>query len=235
MFDKIAAGIHSALIEGDRWKLYVEAFGKTLQIAAGAVLLGIVIGVFIAIIKVSADQSRGGAGHAILKAGAWICDLYLTIIRGTPVLIQLMIIYFSVFASMANGVPAAIVGFGINSGAYVAEIVRSGIQSINKGQTEAGRSLGMTSGMTMRLIVLPQAVKNILPALFNEFITLLKETSVAGTIAVTELTKLAGNIRSRTAGIAPLYITALIYLVLVVGLTALQKRIERRMRAGDRR
>lgn len=234
--DSILAGLHSALIEGDRWKLYIEALLKTLQIAAGAVVLGIAIGVIVAIIKVSAAQDRGhGVGHVILKAAAWLCDLYLTVIRGTPVLIQLMIIYFSVFASMADGVPAAIVGFGINSGAYVAEIVRSGIQSINKGQTEAGRSLGLTSGMTMRLIVLPQAVKNILPALFNEFITLLKETSVAGTIAVTELTKLAGNIRSRTAGIAPLYVTALIYLILVVGLTALQKRIERRMSASDRR
>ncbi len=171
----------------------------------------------------------------LLRAGEWLCDVYLTVIRGTPVMLQLMIIYFSVFASMSDGTLAAIVGFGINSGAYVAEIVRSGIQSINRGQTEAGRSLGLSAGMTMRFIILPQAFRNILPALFNEFITLLKETSVASVIAVPDMVKNATNIKTKIYNIAPLYVTALIYLVLVVGLTVVQRKIEGRLRESDRR
>lgn len=234
--DKIIASLNAALIEGDRWKLYLRGLGKTLEISAGAVILGILIGVIVAIIKVSAAQKRvGGNCGVLLRAGEWLCDLYLTVIRGTPVMLQLMIIYFSVFASMSDGTLAAIVGFGINSGAYVAEIVRSGIQSIDRGQTEAGRSLGLSSSMTMRLIILPQAFRNILPALFNEFITLLKETSVASVIAVPDMVKNATNIKTKIYNIAPLYVTALIYLVLVVGLTLVQKKIEGRLRESDRR
>lgn len=230
------ASIYDALIKDDVWKLYIKGLVKTLEIAACAVILGAIIGVVIAIIKVSAAQSkRHGAGHIVLKIAEAVCNLYLTIIRGTPVMLQLLIIYFSVFASSSDGTMAAILGFGINSGAYVAEIVRSGIQSINKGQTEAGRSLGLSAGMTMRLIVLPQAVKNILPALFNEFITLLKETSVAGTIAVVELTKVSTNIKTLVWTMTPLYIVALIYLTMVVLLGQVQKRLERRLAAGDRR
>ena len=145
-----------------------------------------------------------------------------------------MIIYFSVFATMTNGVPAAIIGFSINSGAYIAEIMRSGISAIDKGQSEAGRSLGLNSVQTMHLIILPQAIKNALPALFNEFITLLKETSIAGMIAVPELTKMASNIRGRAFVTMPLYIVALIYLVLVVAMTALQKNLERRLAVSDK-
>ena len=234
--DKIIASLNAALIEGDRWKLYLRGLGKTLEISAGAVILGILIGVIVAIIKVSAVQKRvGGNCGVLLRAGEWLCDLYLTVIRGTPVMLQLMIIYFVVFASMSDGTLAAIVGFGINSGAYVAEIVRSGIQSIDRGQTEAGRSLGLSSSMTMRLIILPQAFRNILPALFNEFITLLKETSVASVIAVPDMVKNATNIKTKIYNIAPLYVTALIYLVLVVGLTLVQKKIEGRLRESDRR
>lgn len=228
--------LYAAIVQDGVWKLYLRGMGKTLQIAAGAVVLGIAIGVLIAIVKVSAAQSRGkGAGHACLKAAEAVCNLYLTVIRGTPVMLQLLIIYFSVFASVSDGTLAAIVGFGVNSGAYVAEIVRSGIQSIDKGQTEAGRSLGLTGGMTMRLIVLPQAVKNILPALFNEFITLLKETSVAGYIAVTELTKVSTNIRTITWSMTPLYVVAVLYLIMVVLLGQVQKRLERRLAASDKR
>lgn len=225
-----------AFLKNDRWTLYLKGLGKTLEIAFFAVFLGILIGMVIAIVKVAAAQNRqSGKRNVLLAAGEALCNLYLTIIRGTPVMLQLLIIYAGVFVSMTDGTLAAIVGFGINSGAYVAEIFRAGIQSIDKGQTEAGRSLGMTSGMTMRLIVLPQAVRNILPALFNEFITLLKETSVAGYIAVGEIVKMANNIKVKVYTIMPLVIAAVFYLILVVALTQLQKVIERRLAQSDRR
>lgn len=222
-------GIYISLIAEDRWKMFVEGLGTTLLIAACATLIGIAIGMVIAIIKVSAANNRK------LRPLEMLCDLYLTVIRGTPVVVQLLILYTAVFTSMTNGIPVAIIGFGLNSGAYVAEIFRSGILSVSRGQTEAGRSLGLTSGMTMRLIVLPQAVKNILPALFNEFITLLKETSVAGMIAVRDLTKVADGIKGRTFESAPLFIAAIMYLVLVVAMTQVQKKLERRLAKGDRR
>lgn len=228
--------LYGAFLEADRWKLYFRGLGKTLEIAAFAVLLGILIGVIIAIVKVSAAQQRDkGKLNKLLWLAEKFCNLYLTVIRGTPVMVQLLIIYTGIFVSMTDGTLAAVVGFGINSGAYVAEIIRAGIQSIDRGQTEAGRSLGLTSGMTMRLIVLPQAVRNILPALFNEFITLLKETSVAGYVAVQDVLKMATNIQNRVYNIAPLLITAVFYLVLVVLMTQVQKLIERRLAASDRR
>lgn len=221
--------LYIALLAEDRWKQYVEGLGRTLLIAACATLIGILIGMIIAVVKVSA------AGNRKLRFLEILCDLYLTVIRGTPVVVQLLILYTAVFTSMTNGTPVAIIGFGLNSGAYVAEIFRSGIMSIPHGQTEAGRSLGLTSWMTMRLIVLPQAVKNILPALFNEFITLLKETSVAGMIAVRDLTKVADGIKGRAFVSEPLFVAALIYLVLVIAMTQVQKRLERRLGKGDRR
>ena len=225
----IVRGIEISLIEDNRWQQFVEGLGRTILIAICATLIGILIGLIIAVIKVSADSNRG------LRPLAAVCDLYLTVIRGTPVVVQLLILYTAVFVSMTDGTICAIVGFGLNSGAYVAEIIRSGITSIPKGQVEAGRSLGLTHWMTMRLIILPQAIKNILPALFNEFITLLKETSVAGMIAVRELTKVSDGIKGRTFSSAPLFITALIYLVLVIGMTQVQKMLERRLAKSDRR
>lgn len=235
-FGGISTDFYDAFLANDRWLLYVQGLVKTLQISFFSVLLGICIGVIIALVKVMAAQNRAQhKTNVVLSVAEVVCNLYLTIIRGTPVMLQLLIIYTGVFVSMTDGTPAAIVGFGINSGAYVAEVIRAGIQSVNKGQTEAGRSLGLTSGMTMRLIVLPQAIRNILPALFNEFITLLKETSVAGYIAVGEIVKMANNIKTKVYTIMPLIITAVVYLVLVIGLTQVQKLIERRMSAGDRR
>lgn len=221
--------LYIALLADDRWKQYLEGLGRTLLIAACATLIGIAIGMIIAVIKVSAASNRK------LRFLEMICDLYLTVIRGTPVVVQLLILYTAVFTSLTNGTPVAIIGFGLNSGAYVAEIFRSGIMSISKGQMEAGRSLGLTSWMTMRLIILPQAIKNILPALFNEFITLLKETSVAGMIAVRDLTKVADGIKGRAFIGEPLFIAALIYLVLVVGMMQVQKKLERRLAKSDRR
>lgn len=217
-----------SFIADDRWQMYLSGLGNTILIALLATLFGLCLGLLVSIIKYFAKDNKK------LRILEVICDIYLTVIRGTPVLIQLMIIYFSVFATMTNGVPAAIIGFSINSGAYIAEIMRSGISAIDKGQSEAGRSLGLNSVQTMHLIILPQAIKNALPALFNEFITLLKETSIAGMIAVPELTKMASNIRGRAFVTMPLYIVALIYLVLVVAMTALQKNLERRLAVSDK-
>ena len=217
-----------SFIADDRWQMYLSGLGNTVLIAALATLFGLCLGLLVSIIKYFAKDNKK------LRILEIICDIYLTVIRGKPVLIQLMIIYFSVFATMTNGIPAAIIGFSINSGAYIAEIMRSGISAIDKGQSEAGRSLGLSNVQTMHLIILPQAIKNALPALFNEFITLLKETSIAGMIAVPELTKMASNIRGRAFVTMPLYIVAAIYLILVVGMTAIQKNFERRLAVSDK-
>lgn len=225
--EKVWSDLYAALIYNDRWKIYLEGVGCTISLSLLACLMGVAIGVVVAIIKF-----YGAGKHSWgWKLGNGICSVYTTVIRGTPLIVQLLILYVMFFDS---GFPAAVVGFGINSGAYVSEIIRSGILSIDPGQMEAGRSLGLSQNKTMRLIVLPQAIKNILPALFNEFITLIKETSVAGYIAVRELTKASDALRLRTYNSMPLFIAAAIYLVLVVGLTAVQKRLERRLARSDR-
>ncbi len=227
--EKFLQDIYISIIAEDRWLMYFEGLGNTLLISAVAVCIGVVIGTVVALIKY----------FAVTNKKLWVldklCDVYITIIRGTPMIVQLLILYNVVFISTTNGLPVAFVGFGINSGAYVAEIIRSGIQSVDKGQYEAGRSLGLGNSMTMSLIILPQAVKNILPALFNEFIVLLKETSIAGMIAVRELTKVADGIRGRTFISLPLFLVAGIYLLLVIGMTAIQKKMERRLAKGDNR
>ena len=228
--------LYGAFVEGDRWKLYFQGLGKTLQIAACAVILGIVIGIVIAIIKVSAAQQREkGKCNAILWLAEKICNLYLTVIRGTPVMVQLLIIYTGIFVTMTDGTLAAVVGFGINSGAYVAEIIRAGIQSIDRGQTEAGRSLGLTSGMTMRLIILPQAIKNILPAIGNEFVTMIKETSIIQYLGVSDLMYNNGIVVSATYNPLPCYyISAIIYLILNLVAGKGVNIFERRLKRSDR-
>ena len=216
-------------IEGDRWKILLGGLGVTLEITAMALVLGVFLGFLTAIIRSAHDQN---GGLKILNA---LCKLYTTVIRGTPVLVQLLIIYFVVFASVdISKVFVAVVAFGLNSGAYVSEIVRSGIMSIDRGQLEAGRSLGFNYRQTMINIIMPQAFKNVLPALGNEFITLLKETSVAGYIALTDLTKAGDLIRSRTfSAFMPLLAVALIYLAMVGIFTALLGRLERRLRTSE--
>lgn len=223
--------IDKAIIRDNRWEYYLDGIKNTLIISLFAVLLGFLIGVLIAVIK----QLCGGKKFVWIFAK--ICDLYVFIIRGTPVLVQLLLINAAVFNYRnANTLVAAIVCFGINSGAYVAEIVRAGIESIDRGQMEAGRSLGLGAGKTMALIILPQAIKNILPALGNEFIVLVKETSIAGYIAVTDITKAAQYIGAKTYDlITPLLFAALFYLVVVFILTKLLKLLERRLRKSDRR
>ncbi len=242
-------GIYKTLIAEDRWRIYLEGFGNTLMMTLLSLVVGVILGVLVAVAKTSYNASLANAGQpgkqkpagkSILSGLLWFANalgnLYTTVIRGTPVLVQLLIFYYVLFGSAPSSLKIVIasLAFGINSGAYVSEIIRAGIQSIDVGQTEAGRSLGLSSGKTMRLIVLPQAVKNILPALFNELITLLKETSVAGYISIIDITRAGDLIRSRTFGFTPLLITALVYLALVLGLTQLQKKLEKRMAASDR-
>ena len=223
--------IYATFVEGDRWQYLVKGIGNTIQIAFFAVLLGIVIGVIVALIKVFT------AGNKKFRWLEIIANIYLTVIRGTPMLVQLFIMYYIVITSPnVSKIFVSILAFGINSGAYVTEVARSGIQSIDKGQMEAGRSLGLNRAQTMVKIIFPQALKNILPALGNEFITMLKETSVAGFIGVEELTKVGDILRSQTwQPYVPLFSVALVYLIMVVGLTRLLGVLERRLRRSDYR
>ena len=228
-------------IDGDRWKWLWEGLGNTLYITFFALLIGVAIGVLIAAVRSSYDRNqeslkrRGGIGYHFLRLCNAICKIYLTVIRGTPVLVQLMIWYFVVFASSRNGLMIAAFAFGINSGAYVAEIIRSGIMSVDVGQMEAGRSLGFGYVATMRHIILPQAFKAVLPALANEFIVLLKETSVASFVSVADLTY-AGNIIGGNSYdyLFPLLMTAMIYLAMVMFFTHLVGKLERRLRNSER-
>lgn len=217
-------------IKDDRWKYLVNGLGVTLRVTLFAVLIGIVIGFIVAIVRATHDKTGK------LKVLNFLANIYLTVIRGTPVVVQLLIIYFVIFGSVRiDKVLVAIIAFGINSGAYVAEIVRSGIMSIDPGQMEAGRSLGFNYTQTMWHIILPQAFKNVLPALGNEFIVLLKETSVAGYIALEDLTKGGDIIRSQTySAFMPLLAVALIYLIIVMFLSFLLKKLERRLRNSER-
>lgn len=225
-------------ISDERWKYLLNGLGVTLEITLFALLLGISIGVVIAIIRSTYDNTietmRLGFGHVVLKFLNAISKVYLTVIRGTPVVVQLLIMYYIIFATSNNKIFVAVLAFGINSGAYVAEIVRSGIMSIDKGQMEAGRSLGFNYVQTMAYIIIPQAIKNVLPALANEFITLLKETSVSGYIALQDLTKGGYIIIGRTySAFMPLIAVALIYLILVMFFTWLVGKLERRLRSND--
>ena len=216
-------------IAEDRWKYLADGLAVTLQITLCAVILGIVLGFLVAIVRSTHDRT---GKLKILNA---LCNLYLTVIRGTPVVVQLLIIYFVIFGSSSpSKVMVAVLAFGINSGAYVAEIFRSGIMSIDNGQFEAGRSLGFNYRQTMIYIIMPQAFKNVLPALGNEFISLLKETSVSGYIALQDLTKGGDIIRSRTYdAFMPLIAVALIYLVMVLIFSKLVSLLERRLRNSD--
>ena len=221
-------------ITDNRWKYFTNGLGTTYVVSFFAVILGVVIGVLIAVVRSSADKLD--RPPLVVKILNVICKLYLTVIRGTPAMIQLLIMNYIVFGSVdVSKRLVAILTFGINSGAYVAEIIRSGIMSVDQGQFEAGRSLGLTYVQTMWYIIIPQAFKNVLPALGNEFITLLKETSICGYIALTDVTHGANTVRSQTyEPYMPLFAAALIYLVSVSVLSALISRLERRMRVNER-
>ena len=222
--------LYQKFIEKDRWQYLLTGLENTLLITIFAVLIGVAIGFLVAIIRASHDKNGS------LKILNFICRVYLTVIRGTPTMIQLMITYYIIFASVnVSKIFVAVCAFGINSGAYVAEIVRSGIMSIDQGQFEAGRSLGFNYVQTMRLIILPQAFKNVLPALGNEMIVLLKETSISGYVGTMDLTKGGDIIRSTTyEAYLPLFGVAAIYLVIVMLMTAGVNRLERKLRTNER-
>lgn len=218
------------IITANRYMMYFEGLWLTLKITLGAAAIGIVLGALVAIIKVYAKMSKA------LRPFAWVCDIYLTVIRGTPVALQVMIFFFGIFVwPMDKAIYVAMLAFGFNSGAYVAEIVRAGIQAVNPGQMEAGRSLGLSNNKTMLNIIMPQAVKNILPALCNEAIVLLKETAIVGFIAGQDLTYMANLIRSKTFSIVPLLFSALLYLVVVMIMTFLMRLLERRLARSEKR
>lgn len=227
--EKFKADIYTNFIAGDRWKYLVNGLKITLLIAFLAALIGIMLGLILAIIRTTFLKTNK------FKILNLIANVYITIIRGTPVVVQLLIIYFVIFGSFnINKVVVAVIAFGCNSAAYVAEIFRSGIMSIDNGQFEAGRSLGFNYFQTMIYIVMPQAFKNVLPALGNEFIVLLKETSVSGYIALEDLTKAGDIIRSRTYNaFLPLIAVALVYLGLVLIFTRLVNALERKLRNSD--
>mgnify|MGYP000945576721 CR=1 FL=1 len=226
----ILGEIHQSLIEENRYMYILTGLQNTVILTVFAVLIGVFLGTLIALVKVA---HAGSPKKLRILNG--LCTLYLTVIRGTPVVVQLMIMYYVILTS-ADKMVAATLAFGINSGAYVAEVIRSGILSVDHGQMEAGRSLGLSRRMTMVKIIFPQALKNVLPAIGNEFIALLKETSVAGYIGVQDLTKGGDIIRSITyLAFTPLLTTALVYLVIVIGLTTLLTKFERRLRRSDYR
>ena len=240
-FDKFAKDFQSNFLEQSRWKWLLDGLGNTLLITLFAVLIGIGIGIVIAAIRSTYDKNEeslkknGGVGYWVLYVLNAISKLYLTVIRGTPVVVQLMIFYFVIFAWSTNGIMFATIAFGLNSGAYVAEIFRGGIMSIDNGQFEAGRSLGFNYFQTMIYIIIPQVIKTVLPTLCNEFIVLLKETSVAGYVGIMDLTKAGELIRGRTfSAFMPLIAVALVYLVVVVVLTKLVNLLERRLRKSER-
>ena len=231
-FQNIGQHLYDSFIYKNRYLYLVEGLGNTLLITLGAVLLGVILGTLVSLVRILHTQNP--KKFRFLNG---ICRLYLTVFRGTPVVVQLTIMYYIVFAAYrGNPLVVAILAFGINSGAYVAEVMRSGIQSVDRGQMEAGSSLGLSNRMTMIKIILPQAFRNVAPAIFNEFIALLKETSVAGYVGIQDLTKGGDIILSITYDPYPAMLTvAAVYLVMVIGLTAILSRLERRMGQSDKR
>ena len=215
--------LHETFIATDYYKMLIEGLGNTVTITVGALVIGVLIGTVIAAAKFLTEDTDG------LKWISWLCDVYVTVIRGIPVVVLLLVFYFIILTS-ANGVAVAILTFGINSGAYMAELIRSGINAVDAGQAEASRSLGLSRMQTMRKVILPQAVRYILPAIGNELIALLKETSVAGYVAVVDLTRAGNLVRNNTYdAVNPLMIVAATYLILVVSLTQLLWHFEKRM------
>ncbi len=221
--------LYSTFIEEERYMMLIDGFKNTVIITLGALVIGVIIGTIIAVAKYFSEDVKA------LRPISWLCDTYTTVIRGVPVVVLLLIFYFVILTS-SEGTVVGILTFGINSGAYMAELIRSGINAVDKGQMEAGRSLGMSKMQTMRKIIFPQAIRYILPAIGNEFIALLKETSVAGYVAVVDLTRAGNLIRNNTFdAFNPLMVVALTYLILVVLLTQLLGSVERRLAKSDKR
>lgn len=240
MLESLKLGLYQTFILDDNYQYFIKGLGTTLTVTIFALVLGVILGVIVAVIRSAYDQQPEKKKGLPLKILNGICKVYLTVIRGTPMMVQLLIMWFIVWASArstdSNMLRCAILAFGINSGAYVAEIFRSGIMSIDKGQMEAGRSVGLTYAATMRYIIIPQAFKNVLPALGNELITLVKETSVVTVIGLRDLTKGAMIIQSKTyQAMVPYLAIAAIYLGIVMFLTWVMGKLERRLRQSDLR
>ena len=234
--DWFSRGFSRAFLEGDRWKLYLKGMGITLELTITALVIGVILGVLVAVIRTAHDQQRVGSKNLALGILNALCKVYTTVIRGTPMMVQLLIWGFVIFKTSRNHTMVGILGLGINSGAYVAEIVRGGLMSVDVGQSEASRSLGLGYVDTMRFIVIPQAFKNILPALGNELITLFKDTSVVSAIGGTELVYFAEAVGAKTYEYMFPYVgIAVMYLIIVMLLTWLQGKLERRLRQSDRR
>ena len=232
----LSARFYTAFVEADRWKLYLQGLGITMEITIIALVFGVILGLVVAVLRTAHDQQRPGRHNPILGIVNALCNIYTTVIRGTPMMVQLLIWSFVIFSTSRNKIMVGIIGLGINSGAYVAEIIRGGLMSVDGGQSEAGRSLGLNYFDTMRFIVIPQAFKNILPSLGNEFITLFKDTSLVSAIGAAELTYHASRIGGRTFDyMPPLIGIAVMYLAIVIVFTWLQGRLERRLRQSDRR
>lgn len=236
VWDGFLYEFYQSFLDGDRWKLYLQGLGTTLQITILALIMGVALGVVVAVIRSMHDQQRLGTRNLVLGILNALCKVYVTIIRGTPVMVQLLIMGFVIFKSSRNITMIAAVCFSINSGAYTAEIIRGGLMSVDPGQMEAGRSLGLNYRKTMQYIVVPQAIKNILPALGNEFITLLKETSIVTVIGGRDITKVAMLIQGKTyGGFMSLFGVAVVYLAMVLLFTWLLGILERRLRKSDQR
>ncbi len=234
--DWFSRGFSRAFLEGDRWKLYLKGMGITLELTITALVIGVILGVLVAVIRTAHDQQRVGSKNLALGILNALCKVYTTVIRGTPMMVQLLIWGFVIFKTSRNHTMVGILGLGINSGAYVAEIVRGGLMSVDVGQSEASRSLGLGYVDTMRFIVIPQAFKNILPALGNELITLFKDTSLVSAIGGTELVYFAQAVGAKTYEYMFPYVgIAVMYLIIVMLLTWLQGKLERRLRQSDRR
>ena len=231
MFEtELGRKIYAAFIDKDRWQLYFAGLSVTMQVALFAAIIGIVLGTIVAFMKLSVNKS----GKPTIFS--YIANIYIDIIRGTPSVLQLLIMWFVIFSSWKNGIAVASISFGINSGAYVAEIVRAGILAVDKGQTEAGRSVGLSNLQTMRYIVIPQAFKNVLPPLGNEFIVLIKETAIVGYVSLRDLTRTAHQMTSTLYdAFTPLIGAAVIYFVVIKILTILLAKLERRLRKSDNR
>ena len=238
IMDELKRKFIQDFIQDDRWHYLTNGLKITIIVTILALIFGTIIGMIIAVIRCAHDQNRSASGFtkAVLETLNFIARAYITIIRGTPTLVQLLIMFFIIMVSCRSKVTVAVITFSINSGAYVAEIIRGGIMAIDNGQMEAGRSLGLGYVKTMQRIVLPQAFKSVFPALVNELITLLKETSICGYIGLNELTRGGDIIRGTTFdALLPLFGVAAVYLILVLGISAICGKLENKLREGDMR
>ena len=223
------AKLSETFIETEYYKLILDGIKNTMILTAGALVIGVIIGILISVIKFLSEDS------VPFKILSYVCDFYVTAVRGIPVVVLLLVFYYIILKAL-DGVLVGMIAFGINSGAYMAELIRAGLNAVDYGQTEAGRSLGLTRLETMRYVILPQAVRHILPAVGNEFVALLKETSVAGYVAVVDLTRAGNLVRNNTYdAVNPLMLVAVVYLVLVVLLTNILGKVERKLNAAETR